>query len=181
MMKIRRSLVYIAGLGLLASAAAHVATFLGVNPKRAMPGVMVLHLLTFIVGIPAAFMARKACAKDDPWSFWGIITRHAPLWMKVLPMVLLPYSFFNFFHTSFVLNQRGVPSTSLGLKALVSHGKVIRRLTDEEYERHQAYSVRGYSGHWMLFYAVAMTVLYSLAKEGAGRDVDSAAQAAFPT
>jgi len=176
MRKAGKSLVYIAGLGLLASAVAHVATFMGVNPKRAMPGVMVLHVLIFVVWAPAVFMARKVCTKESRWNFWSVVTRHAPLWMKVLSIVLFAYTFFNFFYTGFVLNQGGVPSTHLGSKALVNHGKVVRRLTDEEYERHEAYSVRGFSGHWMVFYAVAMTMLCSMTKETDGRNVKPVSQ-----
>ncbi len=171
-----KPLFYLATVGLVASAVAHLATFLGVNPRRTVPGIMVLGILIFVVWVPMVFMSRKACARNNRWSLLDVITRHAPLWMKVLSVALGAYAFFNFFFTVFVLNQEGVPSTSLGPKALVSHGKVIRRLSDEEYEKHQAYSVRGDSGHWMVFYAVGMTVLYSLTKEDPTRDSDLAKQ-----
>ncbi|MBN1361727.1 MAG: hypothetical protein JW993_14110 [Sedimentisphaerales bacterium] len=176
MARATKSLVYAAGIGLLASAAAHIATFFGVNPQRAVPGVMLLHVLIFVVWIPAVFMLGKMCTKDDPWRSWDILARHAPLWMKVLSIVLFLYTCFNFFHTGFVLNQGGVPSTNLGPKALVDHGEIIRLLTDEEYERHEAYFVRGFSGHWMFFYACAMTVLYSLTQGAANQSNDPAEQ-----
>ncbi len=161
-----RLIFYLAVFGLVASAVAHVVTFLGVNPRRAVPGIMVLGVMVLVVWGAMVFMARKAYARTDRRSLWDIILRHAPLWMRVLSVVLGVYAFFNFFFVVWVLNREGVPSTSLGPKALVSHGTVIRRLSDEEYEKHQAYSVRGDTGHWMVFYAVGMTALYSLAKEG---------------
>lgn len=166
-----KSLYYLAAFGLVASAVIHVATFLGVNPLGAVPGIMVFHFLLFVVWFPTVFMARKACARSNAWDFWGVITRHAPLWMKALSVVLAAYAFVSFFFVEFVLNRGGVPSINSGQKALVNHGKVVRRLSDEEYERHQAYSIRGYSGHWMMFYAVGMTVLCSLTKEEPARDV----------
>lgn len=172
-----KSLFYLAAFGLVASAATHVATFFGVNPLGAGPGIMVLHALIFVVWIPTVvFVVRRMSGGNDRWAFWAVVTRHAPLWMKALSIVLAAYAFFSFFFVEFVLNREGVPSTSSGQKALVSHGKVIRRLSDEEYERHQAYSIRGYSGHWMMFYAVGMTVLCSLAKEAATKDRGSAAE-----
>jgi len=85
--------------------------------------------------------------------------------MKALSVVLFAYAFFNFFFTIFVLNEGGVPSELGGKKVIHNHGKIIRELTDEEYETHQAYGVRTFSGHWMIFYAVGMTVLCSRMKE----------------
>ena len=48
-----------------------------------------------------------------------------------------------------------------GKKVLQSHGEVIRELTDKEFLRYQVYLFRAFSGHWMFFYIVSMTILYS--------------------
>lgn len=177
-----KPLFYLAALGLMASAVIHIATVLGVNPLGGVAGAIVLHALLFVVWIPTVvMMVRKMCARDDCRNFWGIVTHHAPLWMKILSVVLVAYAFFNFFFVAFVLTREGVPSAKSGRKALVSHGKVIRRLSDEEYKKHQAYSIRGYSGHWMMFHAVGMTVLCSLAKEAATNDRGSPAEDALST
>lgn len=85
-----KALLYLAAFGLVASAVMHVATLLGVNPLRGVPGAIVLHALLFVVWIPTVVMVvRKMCARDDRWNFWGVVTHHAPLWMKSLSVVLV--------------------------------------------------------------------------------------------
>ena len=160
-----RPLCFIAVLGLVSSAVAHLSTFMGINPQRVVPKVWVLHVLIFVVWIPLVISSRNACTKENRKDFWKIATRNAPGWMKILSLTLFVYAFFNFFYTIQVLNEGGVPSELDGKKVIHSHGRVIRELTDEEYEKHQAYEVRTFSGHWMVFYAIGMTVLYSRLKE----------------
>jgi len=78
---------------------------------------------------------------------------------------LFAYAFFNFAFTSFVLQEGGIASVIKGKKVIHNHGNIIRELTDEEYETQQAYAVRSVSGHWMLFYAAGMIMLYPKKKE----------------
>ncbi len=160
-----KAIFYVAVFGLVASALAHFVTFLGINPQRVFPLVWSLHVLIFVVWIPVVFACRSICTKDNRRHFWKIAIRNAPNWMKVLSMTLFAYAFFNFLFTIFVLSEGGVPSELDGKKVIHNHGNVIRELTDEEYELHQAYLVRTFSGHWMVFYAVGMTVLCSRIKE----------------
>lgn len=159
---------FLAVFGLVSSAIAHLSTFLGINPQRAFPPVWILHVLIFVVWLPVVFSLRNTLIKNQPRDFWKVATANAPGWMKVLSAALFAYTFFNFFFTVFVLNQGGGPSEIDGKKVLHNHGTIIRELTDEEYEAHQAYSVRTFSGHWMIFYALGMTVLYSRMKGDSG-------------
>ena len=79
--------------------------------------------------------------------------------MKALSVAIFIYAFFNFFYTIFALNEGGIPSIFAGKKVLESHGKIIRGLSDQEFELHQAYVVRTFSGVWLIFYSVGMTAL----------------------
>ena len=160
-----KTIFCLAVFGLVASAVAHASTFLGVNPQRAFPPVWMLHVLVFMVWFPVVISCRKIRAKCGRKDFWKVATRGAPAWMKALTVGLIAYAFFNFFFVTFVLGEGGVPAELDGKKVIHSHGKVIRELTDAEYERQQTYVVRAFSGHWMLFYAVGMTVLCSRMKE----------------
>ncbi len=164
-----KALFLVAVFGLVSSAAAHFSTFLGVNPQRVFPPVWILHILIFVIWIPVVVSSRRIRTEDNRRDFWKIASRHAPGWMKSLSTALFAYALFNFFFTIFVLNEGGVPAVLNGKKVIHSHGKVIRELTDAEYEAHQAYSVRTFSGHWMIFYATGMTVLYSRMKEDSGQ------------
>ena len=60
------------------------------------------------------------------------------------------YAFINF-AMFFVLMEGGSPDVKNGSYYLHNHGKKIRDLTQDEYKRFQAYEVRGFSGHWIIF------------------------------
>jgi hypothetical protein len=150
-------LFLLALLGLVSSFVAHVATFAGINPEAVFPQVWLLHVGIFVVWIPTVVVSKKYQGQD----FWKASMRFSPVWLRGMCGALFTYALFNFFFCIFVLQKGGVPSEIDGKKVLHSHGSVIRELTDEEYERHRAYGVRTFSGHWMLFYGVATGVLYS--------------------
>lgn len=154
-------LLIIAVAGLALSAIAHFLTFAGIDPENIFPWVWLLHIGIFVVWIPTVLISKKLTDKSSRKDAWKEAVKYSPAWMTKLCGVLFAYVFFNFFFTIFVLNKGGVPSVINGEKVLHSHGKIIRKLTDEEYERHKAYGVRTFSGHWMLFYGVAATVLLS--------------------
>ena len=166
-----RILFYIVVFGLIASAMAHLSTFVGINPEREFPAIWILHVLIIVIWIPVIVLFGRSQTKNEPKDTWTAVTGNAPRWMKVLAGTLFAYAFFNFFFTIFVLNEGGVPSIVHGQKVIHDHGNIIRVLTDEEYEKHRAYSVRTSSGHWMAFYAVAMMVLYTGIKNDSARKV----------
>ncbi len=101
------------------------------------------------------------------WLFYYLIWSPSPslstngLFVHLLICYFLLYTFFNFTNNLFALNQEGVPTIVDGKKVLQSHGEVLKELTDEEFFRYQAYTFRGSSGHWMVFYIVSMTILLS--------------------
>ena len=159
------TLFTIAVFGLFFSALVHISTFFRINPQSVFPAVWGLHVLVFVVWFPVVFISRKKITIENRKDFIKVITKQAPYWMKALSIAVFTYAFFNFFYTVFALNEGGVPSILAGEKVLKSHGKIIRKLTDQEYELHQSYGVRAFSGHWLVFYSAAMTVIYSMRRE----------------
>jgi len=160
----RRFFGILAVIGFILSVIVHGLTFLGVDPQQDFRFVWLLHIGIFVVWIPAVIISKKdGTLKGD--DFWRIATQGWPRWMKVLPGILFGYILFNFFFSLFVLNEGGNPSVINGEKVLHSHGRIIRKLTDQEYHLHKAYLVRGFSGHWLLFYAVAAVILYPERKQ----------------
>lgn len=152
-------LTILAAVGLALSVAAHALTFAGVDPQREIPGVWLLHLGIFVIIVPTIFIGRRLSRDNGEVEFWQRITKNTPTWLHALTMILFVYTFFNFFYCTRYLNEGGVPSELRGELVLHSHGAVIRKLTPEEFERHRAYSVRGFSGHWMVFYAAGLMLL----------------------
>src|SRR5262245_25121454 len=130
---------------------AHGATFVGVNPSRHFPGVWWLHGvilgLCFVAG-PVVGTQAKESSEHDLWRWCRL---YAPPWLCKLVAVFVFYAVFNFIFTLTCLLERGNPQRVDGEWVLMDHGKVIRKLTPEEYERREVYEVRAFSGHWMLF------------------------------
>ena len=162
-----KALLAIAVGGWILSTIAHLVTFLGIAPNKICPWIWLLHLGIFVVWFPMIFVSGKTMKPGYRKSFKELMP-HAPSWMPRLCGILFAYALFNFFFTIFVLNKGGNPSVIDGEKVLQSHGKIIRKLSDEEYRWHEAYSVRMFSGHWMLFYGIATAVLLSRIKETGG-------------
>ena len=74
-----------------------------------------------------------------------------PRHIQILVLVFAAYTFVNFM-LFFYLSEGASPGISIGSYVLQSHGTVIRELTESEYNWQQAYILRGFSGHWLIFY-----------------------------
>jgi len=151
-----RILLIIAAAGLVASCFVHFSTFLGVNPLAVGPAVFILHVLIVLVVLPVVVVHRKFKGKG-----FDELTRYAPSWMKRMCWVFFLYAFFNFFFTGLVLSKGGTADVMDGRKVLENRGKIIKELTEEEFQRYQGYDARAYSGHWMFFYGLGTVVFYS--------------------
>ncbi|GMA98630.1 hypothetical protein PIPA1_14300 [Pelosinus sp. IPA-1] len=54
-----------------------------------------------------------------------------------------------------ILMKDGSPNIISGNYVISDHGKIVRVISEQEYELYQSYVVRGFSGHWMIFYISA--------------------------
>jgi hypothetical protein len=72
-----------------------------------------------------------------------------------LPLSILCASIFMYVMIIFILSsglmEGGAPAITDGRSVLQNHGKKIRDVSKEEYQRFQAYEVRRFSGLWMIF------------------------------
>ena len=127
----------IAGAGFLLSLTAHVLALFGI----AMPGggsVWMLHVGIFLVWIPAILVCRRrfqfVARKDQMEALLG----DCPRWMRRGVNILFAYAIVNFF---------------LFLASMMVNPKLTGTAPPEV--------IRGFSGHWMVFYAVAFVAFYS--------------------
>lgn len=144
-----RAISVFALLGFFASLVVHVTTFFGVDPAKYVPWVWALHLGIFVVFVPVVFAQRMKPQRD----FWGKLNASMPRWARYAVKALFAYAFVNFAFF-FFLSKGGVPEERGGGYVLRDHGEIVRELSPEEYERQKAYVMRGFSGHWMIFYLV---------------------------
>lgn len=146
---LKRAFSITAFIGFFTSLLVHLTTFLGINPARHIPWVWVLHLGIFVMFIPM-FVAQGFTTKKD---FRREIFALIPPWAGYLTKAFFAYALINF-ALFFFLSDGGVPQERDGKYVLHNHGDVIRELSEEDYERQNAYVLRGFSGHWMVFYLI---------------------------
>jgi hypothetical protein len=152
----------LAAIGLVLSLAVHALTFAGVN----IPAAWLLHIGIFVVFVPAIVAANRMAKATSSDHAGDIVLEFAPTWLNCVTGVFFAYAFFNFFCLA-CLNEGGVPGRINGELVLHSHGKVIRKLSPEEFDKHEAYVTRGFSATWMLFYSASLLML--AASENAGK------------
>lgn len=92
-------------------------------------------------------------------NFWNKVFAAIPRWARYTIKAFFAYAIINFALFLF-LSRGGVPDVRDGKYVLHNHGQVIRELSEKEYEWQKAYVVRGFSGHWMIFYLVSAIVFW---------------------
>lgn len=123
----------LAALGFILSVAAHLMALAGLE----MPGgeqVWALHVGIFVVWIPAVLVSIRVTRNTSRKDFWKVVFSGCPAWMRTAFYVLFAYALLNFFLFVFRDSRTG------------------NSLSEE---------VRGFSGHWMIFYGAAFAILYS--------------------
>jgi hypothetical protein len=127
-----RLFMFMAFAGFIASLIAHIAGYMGIEkPLGFNP--WPLHMGIFIVWLPAVLMAQRL-SKDFPQKdMWKATLRGCPPWMRKALYILFGYVFLSFF--LFI----ALDSTS----------------------GNEANTIRGFSGHWLIFYFAAYAILYS--------------------
>jgi hypothetical protein len=130
-------LMLLAGIGFVLSAAAHVIAWMGMD----LPGgslIWTLHVGIFMVWIPTVLVCIKTTRYADRNDFWKVALSGCPPWMRRALYVLFVYAVCNF-----ILQ---ILTTSHGRQTMGDAPPSV---------------IRGFSGHWMVFYATAFAVLYS--------------------
>ena len=150
-------------LGLVSSLAVHLAALLGIDLATRFPAVWLLHLSIFVVFIPFVFQARRVLG---PRPSRAAIRALCPGWALLLGVFLAGYVALNF--ALFIhKNEGGSPLIRDGQFVLQAHGRFIRTLTAEEYQAQQVNILRGFSGHWLIFYYVPLVYFMACGRSGA--------------
>jgi hypothetical protein len=79
--------------------------------------------------------------------------------LKAVPIFLIIYSSINFWLFK-TISDEGSANIVDGVYVLQNHGSFVRELTELQYNEYKANNLRGFSGHWMLFYSMSMAILY---------------------
>lgn len=135
------SFLLLAGIGLGLSVVSHVASLLG---RQGPLGDQTwwLHIGIFVVWLPAVIAGQKLTRNVPKNDWWKAALRRFPGWMRYATYGFFGYALVNFL--IFVL-AGGESESSGPMPPAV---------------------VRGFSGHWMIFYWAAFGLLYSYTQVG---------------
>jgi hypothetical protein len=128
----------LAAAGLALSVIAHVLAIAGIE----LPGgqlVWSLHMGIFVVWIPTVLVSMRATRHVSQKDYWKVAFSGCPVWMKRTLYGLFGYAIFNFILFMFLSNDGPRPTGDA-----------------------PASVIRGFSGHWMIFYGAAFGTLYSV-------------------
>ena len=130
--KIAAVFMVLAGLGFLVSLVAHVASIVGVSVFPSEP--WFLHFGIFVVWLPAVLYSQSLAKEFPQKQMWKAALRGCPKPMQYFLYGLFAYVFLNF--ALFAISSDGHSPSS-------------------------ATTIRGFSGHWLIFYYAAFAILYS--------------------
>lgn len=137
-------------LGFVLSLGVHGSSLFGVDVQNQLPAVWLLHLGIFVVFIPMVLQLRSSKHKSDA----AVVFRGLPVWAGATIALLAVYALLNFFVALGPSMAEGSPKIQDGKFVLEKKGKVMRQISETEYHSRQASVVRGFSGHWLIFYFV---------------------------
>ena len=140
----------VALLGFVLAAAVHVASLAGVDVSQRIPFVWLLHVGIFVVFVPFVLSSRKVLGAKPSLSGMRALV---PNWVFIAGATISAYALLNFV-LFIVATQGGNPAILDGRYVLQSHGHLIREITQSEYVAFRANELRGFSGHWLMFYFV---------------------------
>lgn len=138
-----KPVLVISAIGLTLSLIAHITALLGIDLGLGN-SVFALHVGIFVVWFPAVLLAMKMGRGKNAstWGFnsmsWKQVLSGCPGWMIYALYGVFAYAFLNFF--LFAGHEAGVPKSGSPSSPEV---------------------IRGFSGHWLVFYYAAFAIAYS--------------------
>ena len=132
--------ILIAGAGFLLSLSAHLMALAG----KTLPGgglVWGLHIGIFVVWIPAILIGKRQDRGVQRKDSWDATFAACPIWMRRALKLVFAYAIVNFI--LFLVGTSGHPKPKGTAPPAV---------------------IRGFSGHWMVFYGAAFVTFYSAIK-----------------
>ena len=165
----KKILFYFAVTGWTLGLIVHLLSLADLDVTDKVPFVWILHIGIFVVWLPTVLELKKnkelkayqqsgMLNRMNPLGFFKIIFQQTPTWLTIIAIGGFFYAGINFI--MFMNSQHGVPEIKDGQYILSNHGQLIKTLTEQEYHHYKANEVRGFSGHWILFYGVAAAILF---------------------
>ena len=127
----------LSAIGLVLSVAAHLAAIAG-SPIPFGKAVWGLHVGIFVVWLPTVLVSIRLTRGANRRDAWKIALAGCPKWMRTALYILFGYAMLNFVVFAVMTGSHPQPKGDAPPEV-----------------------VRGFSGHWMVFYGAAFATLYS--------------------
>lgn len=147
----KRSIGWIALGGFIISLAVHAAAIVGTDVQEHLPFIWILHVGMFVVFVPMVLAVRKQPQRGNIMALLGTF----PPWARILTPLLFVYVIVNF-GIFMIGSADGTPALREGRYVLQRRGEVLREISATEFHERNAAVLRGFSGHWLLFYFVPL-------------------------
>lgn len=158
-MTFNRFVFYFAATGLLLSVIIHGLAIAGSYPGGWVFG---MHVAAIAAFAPLVFFLRKKAMDrglnpnrmGSPVLVFRVLFENTPKWLKGVTIVFFAYAFVNFFlfitaHNQQVQNMRDLQVPDQAIRSLPPDAQMLR----------------GFSGHWMVFFNLVVAGLYPPKKE----------------
>jgi hypothetical protein len=149
----------IPAIGLLISLAVNIATFFGVDARDRFPHLMILHLAAILCLVPLTIVLLiNRAAGPRKFGMDVALQTALPRPLKFLPILLILYAVC----TIIANHEDGYPQRQPDASYVVAnHGKIIRPITAEEFQRITIHEIQSASAVWIGFFS--MYTWFSLA------------------
>jgi hypothetical protein len=126
-----------------------------------VPSVWLLHVGIFVVFVPLVFASRARTASTGGTSLRDVF----PGWPGIVMGAVMAYAFVNF--VLFMQSNEGTPLVRGGVYLLKHETRGLLHISEAQYHAHKALEIRGFSGHWLVFYlAPALYFLVARRRHG---------------
>lgn len=152
----------VAALLFIASLSVHTLTIFEINIGEIIPNIWLVHIIILALIVPLGILLRA----EDNAKAEGNNNRQEksfPTWLGVAYCLLGIYVAANFLIFSW--GAEGQPDIQNNKYVLHNHGHVIRELDKKEYDIAKAQTLRGASGHWLIFSFAAATIGYFMSRK----------------
>lgn len=170
----KKFLFYFAVTGWFLGLIVHLLSVAGIDVTDTIPFVWILHIGIFVVWLPIginlknneeykAFQQARMQNKANLLELYKVLFRQTPKWLTIVAVGGFFYSIINFI--LFMIPQFGSPEANDGHYFLSNHGQQLKDLTEQEFHKYNANEMRGFSGHWIAFYGIAVALLFPFKRQ----------------
>jgi hypothetical protein len=151
----RRILSLIGMVGFVSSVVVHGATYFNVNMGKNYPSIWLLHVGAIALCFPMAISTRSL-KKGNKKDVWNRFFEPMPAWTRTIAFGFFGYAILNFM--LFFFSSAGDPTPVIRnngeytIRTTVDGESQFTPISRDEYYERQTKVVRGFSGHWMIFY-----------------------------